>query len=225
MIIQPVLIRIPFQSGLSGAQKVERQRRFARIALDHCARRSGLPAGEWPQTAERVPVPRDGYYWSMAHKPRFAAAVISPSPVGIDIEVVTPRERDLSAAVASPEEWAIMTEVQSSKFKVQKPGQERSAARGHERSKAGAGRANFIKPDWRRFFEMWTAKEAALKASSAGIGGLKSCRLSQIDKDGRFVMTFEGRIFTVEHFSYAGHIAACTCNDSRLRWHVIEGTD
>jgi phosphopantetheinyl transferase len=215
MIVQPVLIRVPFQPGLSGSQKVERQRRFARIALDHCAKRAGVPAGEWPQTAERVPIPRDGYYWSIAHKPRFAAAVISRSPVGIDIEAITSRDSDLTSAVASSEEWAVIKE---SRVPIVQ------AARGPEMSRdqeATKHKNDFV--FWRQFFEVWTAKEAVLKANSAGIGGLKSCRLSQIDKDGRFAMTFEDRNFKVEHFRYAGHIAACTCFDSRLQWHVIEG--
>ena len=223
MIVQPVLIRIPFQLGLSGARRVERQRRFARIALDHCAKRSGVPEGDWSQTAERVPIPRDGFYWSIAHKPRFAAAVISRSPVGIDLEAIMPRNSDLSTAVASPEEWTIMAEIQRSKFKVQNVRQEGTEPRRHGASGVGAGKTNAIEPDWRKFFEMWTAKEAVLKANSAGIGGLRSCRLSRIDPRGRFILTYEDRDFAIEHFAYGGHIAACTCDDSRPQWHVIEG--
>ena len=209
MIVQPVLIRIPFQPGLAGMQRVERQRQFARIALDHCAKRSGAPAGEWLQTNERVPIPRDGYFWSIAHKPRFAAAVISRGPVGIDIEAVTPRNSELSTAVASSDEWDLIQQKGSAK---------------QSRDGGGADKKS-VSINWRNFFEMWTAKEAMLKANGAGIGGLTSCRLLRVETEGRFVMTFENRTFTVEHFSYAGHIAACTCSESRLQWHVVEGTD
>lgn len=221
MTLQPVLIRIPFQPGLTGPQRVERQRHFARLALDHCAKLAGAPAGPWPQTPERVPVPRDGFHWSIAHKPRFAAAVIARVPVGIDIESLAPRDRDLSAAVASPEEWALIKQsrdpaVRAANFSSRGPEQ--------SRDREGADIKN-SSLNWRAFFELWTAKEAALKANSAGIGGLKSCRLSRIDKSGRFVMTYLDRESVIEHLSYASHVAACTGAESRLHWHVIGSVD
>ena len=247
MILQPVLIRIPFQPNLTGPQYVERQRTFARIALDHCAKLCGVPAGRWAQSPERVPIPRDGFHWSIAHKPRFAAAVIARTPVGIDVESISPRTRDLSTAVASPEEWALMiqsrdsqqsrdrevedspwrgadgVEVQSSKFKVQRERQQ-----GNETTRQGEhtrldSSSECLAVDWSLFFEMWTAKEATLKANCMGIGGLKACRLLRVDQTGRFILSYEGRNFAVEHFAYAGHVAACTYDDSRLLWHVIEG--
>jgi|CXWL01.1.fsa_nt_gi phosphopantetheinyl transferase len=238
--IHPVLIRIPFLSDLTGPQRVERQRAFARMALDHAARLCGAPAGPWPQTPERVPIPQEGFFWSIAHKPRFAAAVIARAPVGIDIESIAPRTRDLSTAVASPEEWALLkqsrdqqqsrdregadgVEVQSSKFKVQRERQQgNEATRQGERSRLDSS-AECLAVDWSVFFRMWTAKEATLKANSTGIGGLKACRLLRVDQTGRFILSYEGHNFAVEHLSYAGHVAACSCADSQLLWHMIEG--
>ena len=211
MIVQPVLIRIPFRPGLTGPQRVERQRNFARIALDHCARLSGAPAGPWPQTPARVPIPRDGFHWSITHKPRFAAAVIAREPVGIDIESLTPRTRDLSSAVASPEEWALIGKVQSSKFKVQKQNQ------GPE------GRTpTMSSPSWRTFFEVWTAKEAVLKANSLGIGALNQCRIIGNDTRGRMQLSFAGQSWNVQFLPYAGHLAALACADQLLQWHIME---
>jgi phosphopantetheinyl transferase len=201
MIVQPVLIRIPGVAGLSGSQCVERQRIYARRALDHCAKLSGAPRGDWPQSPERVPLPREGWHWSIAHKPHFAAAVVSREPVGIDVESLAPRNSDLSPALASQEEWALVQ---------------------HGRGLKGADSSGGLH-GWRMFFELWTAKEAALKSNSKGISGLKACRLRRIEKTGRFVLTYEGRESVVEHFCYGDHVAACTCGDSRLTWHVIEG--
>lgn len=201
MTVYPVLIRIPAVAGLSGAQRVARQRSFARRALEHCARLSGAPGGDWPQSSERVPLPRDGWHWSIAHKAHFAAAVISREPVGIDVESLLPRNSDLSPALASEEEWAIV--------------QQSRGLKGIDSSRGLHG--------WRMFFELWTAKEAALKSHSKGIGGLKLCTLQRIEMYGRFVLSFEGRESSVEHFAYGDHVAACTCGNSRLTWQVIEG--
>ncbi len=215
MVIHPVMIRIPHRPGLVGPQFIERQREFARIALDHSAKLSGAPAGPWPFTPDRVPLPRDRFHWSISHKPRFAAAVISPVAVGIDIESITPRGRDLSPAVASQEEWDLMKIQGKARQSNQAPAKETPP-----QENAADEPANV---DWSAFFRMWTAKEAALKAKSKGIGGLKACRLSRIDPHGRFVLTYQQREFTVEHFAYAGHVAACTSSNARILWHVIEG--
>ena len=200
MIVQPVLIRIPFEPELSIPRRVQRQREFARMALDHCARLCQAPRGEWPMTADRVPLSRDGYHWSIAHKPRFAAAVIARQPVGIDIEAMVPRNRDLSPAVATPEEWRMATRGRDCEFRIRKDS------------------------DWRVFFAVWTAKEATLKANSTGISGLNVCKITGIDAKGRMSLDYQGNLFSVEHFLYANHIAAVTCAGPSIQWHVFEPT-
>lgn len=215
MIIHPVVIRIPFVAGLAGPQKIDRQREFARRALEHSARLIGAPPGPWPATAERVPLPRDGFHWSISHKSRFAAAVVAREPVGIDIEELAPRGRDLSPALASDDEWHILHQSRDRKGAGQN-----EPNRGRIREGA---EGNPYAIDWASFFALWTAKEAALKANSKGIGGLKACRLSRIDARGRLVMTYAEHEFPIEHFSYGNHIAACLAGPARLLWHVIEG--
>ncbi len=206
MIIQPVLIRIPFQPNLTGPQRVERQRRFARIALDRCAKLCGAPAGPWPQTPERVPIPRDGFHWSIAHKPRFAAAVIARIPVGIDIESITQRTRDLSTAVASPEEWVLMKPSRDPK--VEDPQWRRTDEKN-------------VSVDWRTFFEVWTAKEAVLKANSVGIGVLKQCLITGRDMPGRLTLSYAEKSWAVQFLEYAGHLACVTSGSDRVLWHVV----
>jgi hypothetical protein len=216
MTIHPVVIRIPFVAGLAGPQKIERQRQFARRALQHSARLVGAPAGLWPATPERVPLPRDGFHWSLSHKSRFAAGVVAREPVGIDIEEIAPRGRDLSPALAGDEEWRIL--IQGRAFRPNAAPKENAQSRDREGADSHSGPV-----DWASFFTLWTAKEAALKANGKGIGGLKACTLSRIDPRGRLVLTYAGREFAVEHFDYGNHLAGCTCGASRLQWHVIEG--
>ncbi len=108
MSLKPVLITIHETSELSGPQKVARQREVARRALSMCAAQCGGPDGPWEQDANRVPLPNDGWYWSISHKPLMAGAVIADGPVGIDIEHIKPRGReDLWDRLANAGEWKV----------------------------------------------------------------------------------------------------------------------
>jgi len=108
MILQPVLMRIPRQDRLTGPQRLERQRRFARAALQKCAVLCNAPTDGWRQSDERIPIPNGGFHWSISHKRSWAAAVIADRPVGIDIEFVAPRKIDLFDEAATTEEWSMV---------------------------------------------------------------------------------------------------------------------
>ena len=54
-----------------------------------------------------VPQPINGMFWSLTHKPRYVAGVVSTAPVGIDLEHMRPRAEALFRKVASKEEWAL----------------------------------------------------------------------------------------------------------------------
>ena len=111
MIIRPILTPIGIDDSLSGREKVERQRSTARWALSMCAEQCGGPEGPWEQDANRVPLPKDGWYWSISHKPLLAGAVIADEPVGIDIEHIKPRGReDLWDRLANADEWKVAGE-------------------------------------------------------------------------------------------------------------------
>ena len=111
MIIRPTLIPIAIDDSLSGREKVQRQRSAARQALSKCVEQCGGPEGPWEQDANRVPLPNDGWYWSISHKPLMAGAVISKEPVGIDIEHIKPRGReDLWDRLANAGEWEVAGE-------------------------------------------------------------------------------------------------------------------
>ena len=105
-----VLIPIPDGDTIPQAQRLTRQRRTAREAVAHAARQLGLPTDGWTQDAQRIPVPRDGYHWSITHKPCWAAAVIADRPVGIDIESLKPRRRPLWDACATQQERSLLAD-------------------------------------------------------------------------------------------------------------------
>jgi len=74
--------------------------------------------------------------------------------------------------------------------------------------------------DWPRFFRIWTAKEAVLKAHGVGLARLDDCRIVQIPDTNRSVVAFQGQPFRVEHFHVGQHIAAVTCRSNPVHWLV-----
>jgi 4'-phosphopantetheinyl transferase len=63
--------------------------------------------GELRKDDKGVPCPVSGNYWSVSHKPKYVAAVVSRDKVGIDIEEIKPRPRSLFSHMASEEEWEL----------------------------------------------------------------------------------------------------------------------
>ena len=109
--LSPVVHAIPENDLLRGAERVALQRRTARQVLLRAAELCGAPTDGWEQDANRVPLPNDGWYWSISHKPLLAGAVISDEPVGIDIEHIKPRGReDLWDRLADAGEWKVAGE-------------------------------------------------------------------------------------------------------------------
>ena len=92
---------------LLGRKQMEAQRRRAREALVQSCVASGLPCGPFDKDARNVPRPFSGNYWSISHKPRYVAAVVSSTPIGIDLEEITPRNTSLFGRVAEEWEWQL----------------------------------------------------------------------------------------------------------------------
>jgi len=104
LFIREVLPLAPARSP----QQVGAQRGAAREALRECARKCGAPIKGWVKNAADVPLSNDGWFWSIAHKRRYAVAAISDRPVGVDIEELAARPRRLHGLIASEEEWRIL---------------------------------------------------------------------------------------------------------------------
>jgi len=92
---------------LSGKEEVAYLSRIAREALKQSAQKSRVRLGELRKDEKGVPCPALGNYWSLSHKPKYVAAVVSKDKVGIDIEEIKPRAESLFAHVASDEEWEL----------------------------------------------------------------------------------------------------------------------
>jgi 4'-phosphopantetheinyl transferase len=91
----------------SGKEKVAHLSRIAREALKLSAEKSRVRLGELLKDEKGAPCPVAGNYWSLSHKPKYVAAVVSKDKVGIDIEEMKPRAESLFSYVASDEEWAL----------------------------------------------------------------------------------------------------------------------
>jgi 4'-phosphopantetheinyl transferase len=103
-VIMPV---IEVGHRLSGKEKVAHLSRIAREALKASAEKSRVSLGEPLKDEKGVPCPVAGTYWSLSHKPKYVAAVVSKDKVGIDIEEMKPRVESLFSHVASDEEWEL----------------------------------------------------------------------------------------------------------------------
>lgn len=82
--------------------------RFAREAVLASARRSGLAffsLEKLNKNPDGVPLPVDGWHWSLSHKPEFVAGVVAPVPAGIDLELPGPRHPGLLDKVGNAAEW------------------------------------------------------------------------------------------------------------------------
>lgn len=93
--------------GLSGKEKVARLSRISREALRLSSESSGMVLGELRKDEDDIPCPANGYHWSVSHKTKCVAAVVSKSSIGIDIEEIRPRSESIFDVVASDEEWSL----------------------------------------------------------------------------------------------------------------------
>ncbi len=103
-VVMPV---IEAECNPSGKEAVDSLSRIAREALKVSAQKSRVKLGELLKDGNGVPCPVDGIYWSLSHKPKYVAAVVSNGKVGIDIEQVKPRTESLFARVAGDGEWEL----------------------------------------------------------------------------------------------------------------------
>ncbi|MGQ9546213.1 MAG: 4'-phosphopantetheinyl transferase family protein [Dehalococcoidia bacterium] len=103
-VIMPVVQAI---DRLSGGKKVDYLSQVAREALMVSAKKSGVTLGELHQDENGAPRPVSGTYWSISHKPKCVAAVVSKDRVGIDIEETKPRNESLFAYLGADEEWQL----------------------------------------------------------------------------------------------------------------------
>ncbi len=211
MTIRPVLVPIP-APGVSGSaggtgglsdvpaarwrspERVIQQRAYARIALRECAERCGAPPGDWEKGPDEVPLPRDGYYWSVSHKRMWAAAVISDRPVGIDIEHIVPRREGAYDALASEGEWTLMGDRSWHSFFRMWTAKEATLKAN------GVGIAYFLAC---RLVEIPDDRHMKLQYP---VGSGPDAPIA----------------WSIEHYVHEDHITAVTCGSSPVSWCVLD---
>lgn len=108
MKLFPIVLQVASElQCLKGRQKVSLLSNCARRALRLSADRTGVPLHELLKDQDDVPLPSGNYYWSVSHKSRYVAAVISTDRIGIDIEEMKPRSQSIFSYVAGEEEWEL----------------------------------------------------------------------------------------------------------------------
>jgi 4'-phosphopantetheinyl transferase len=76
----------------------------------------GIAVGELQKDANGAPLPFEGFFWSLTHKPAYVGAVICPQATGIDIEAVRDVSSGLIRKVAQDEEWRLTDEDPTTLF-------------------------------------------------------------------------------------------------------------
>ena len=113
-ILKPVILAVPEHVRQWHARdRVGFLSKHARKALQISAAKNGFDLGDLAKDDEGVPLPSNGFYWSITHKSTFVAAVASPRPVGIDLEEIRPVQEGLYRRVAGDDEWDLAPTNQS----------------------------------------------------------------------------------------------------------------
>lgn len=111
MSLFPVIFPVPPPPpSISGREKVVWIRDASREALRVCAHLSRINLKKLKKSSLGAPLPFDGIYWSVSHKPLFAAAVLGKYPMGIDIEEVKSPSDAVVRKVISVEEKSLCEE-------------------------------------------------------------------------------------------------------------------
>lgn len=106
--IHPVILPVPDDArDLPPPRKVRFLSGHAREALRRSAERLQVELGPLEKDPRGAPLPCQGYYWSVTHKPEYVGGVLAPSPVGLDLEKIRPCSEALFRKTASEEEWAL----------------------------------------------------------------------------------------------------------------------
>ncbi|RJP84769.1 MAG: 4'-phosphopantetheinyl transferase superfamily protein [Desulfobacteraceae bacterium] len=103
--IYPVILKVPAKHrALSGRERVLFLRQYARRAVVLSGGEKGRVFSEIENDADGRPIPVNGCFWSLSHKPEQVAGVAALQPVGIDIETVRPVRPGLMERITDAEE-------------------------------------------------------------------------------------------------------------------------
>jgi len=77
-------------------------------------------------------------------------------------------------------------------------------------------------PGWDLFFRYWTAKEAATKATGAGLKDFRVCKVIAIPDERHLVLDYEHRLWNIEHYWYQNHIISLVADSRPIQWAVVD---
>ena len=107
-VIYPVILAVPDKDRrLTGREMVVNLSYHARRALEISARKSSVHLSDLLKDENGAPLPFDGNYWSLTHKPSYVGGVIASTRIGIDIEKIRPCSKGLFKKTAHDREWAL----------------------------------------------------------------------------------------------------------------------
>jgi len=107
-VIYPVILAVPEKERrLPVKERVISLSKHARNALEISARKRRIPLGDLLKDENGVPVPFDGNYWSLTHKPDYVGGVIATTRIGIDIEKIRPCSEALLRKTVDDREWRL----------------------------------------------------------------------------------------------------------------------
>ncbi len=107
--IYPVILAVPEKvRQLTGKNKVLSLSKHARQALEISAQKSCIHLSDLLKDKNGAPLPFNGNYWSLTHKPDYVGGVVASTRIGIDIERIRPCSEALFNKTAGEKEWSLV---------------------------------------------------------------------------------------------------------------------
>jgi 4'-phosphopantetheinyl transferase len=107
-VVYPVILSVPSSAKeLTRRDRVKYLSQHARQAVKISAEKSGIKLGDLIKEGNGSPLPSDGNYWSVTHKPEYVGGVVGSEQIGIDIEKIRPCSKALFKKTADDREWAL----------------------------------------------------------------------------------------------------------------------
>ncbi|NNK85078.1 MAG: 4'-phosphopantetheinyl transferase superfamily protein [Desulfobacterales bacterium] len=107
-VVYPVILSVPDSAKeLTRRDRVKYLSQYARRAVKISAEKSGIKLGDLIKKDNGSPLPSDGNYWSVTHKPDYVGGVVCSDQIGIDIEKIRPCSKALFKKTADDQEWAL----------------------------------------------------------------------------------------------------------------------
>ncbi len=115
IIIYPVITKVPDAiRAIKGREKVAALSRIARESAKTSAMKSSLGSVKFEKDVSGAPIPANGVFWSISHKPEVVAGVVSAARIGIDIEQVKPVSNRLISRILDSKERRLLNHVEKS---------------------------------------------------------------------------------------------------------------